>query len=173
MTGKYPHHLGMQHMVVFHDSPFGLGLEEKIMPQYFKEAGYKTHLVGKWHLGFYQPQYWPQRRGFDSFFGCLGTYVDYFKHDLQMIHRNHSRGHDLRRNFDVADDYDGVYITDVLTKEAVKVINEHNKEEPLLLVMTHVAIHSADELEPLQAKREDMEKFLYIENDERRKLAGI
>lgn len=172
MTGKYHHHVGMQHHVIFHDSPFGLGLDQKLMPQYFKEAGYKTHLVGKWHLGHYQPQYWPNSRGFDSFFGYIGTYIDYFDHTVEMLYRNYSRGHDLRRNFEDVREYAGQYATDVLTKEAVKVIKNHDKESPLLLVVTPLAIHSADEANPLQPKVEDMKKFPYIESEDRRKLAG-
>lgn len=175
MTGKYHHRIGMQHHVIWHDSPFGLGLEHKIMPQYFKDAGYSTHLVGKWHLGHFQPKYWPQRRGFDSFFGYIGAYIDYFDHSVEMLHRNYSRGHDLRRNFEDVKDYEGEYGTDILTKEAVKVIDNHNKENPLFLVVTQLAIHSGDEKSDkhLQPKQEYLKKFSYIKNEERRKLAAM
>lgn len=37
----------MQEAVVIADEPWGLPTDEKILPQYFKNAGYETHLIGK------------------------------------------------------------------------------------------------------------------------------
>ena len=39
--------LGLQKGVVFADEPFGLGLNETLLPQYLKKYGYRTHMVGK------------------------------------------------------------------------------------------------------------------------------
>lgn len=85
LTGKYESNLGMQHFVIPSDSPYGLGLDEKLLPEYMQDAGYSTHIVGKWHLGFFKRDYTPLFRGFDSHFGYLGPYIDYYNHSLQRI----------------------------------------------------------------------------------------
>lgn len=54
---------GMQHEVIFGDQPWGLNLEEKILPQFLKENNYVTRAVGKWHLGHFKALYLPEARG--------------------------------------------------------------------------------------------------------------
>lgn len=162
----------MQNFVIVSDEPFGLSVNEKIMPQYFKDAGYSTHLVGKWHLGFYQQQYWPNRRGFDSFYGYLGPFVGYYDYSLEMFTRNYSRGYDMRRNYDVDRSYENDYLTDVLTKETIDIIENYGKENPLFLIVSHLAPHAGNDDEILEAKPEDYAKFSHIENEDRRKLGG-
>ena len=53
----------MQHEVIFGDQPWGLSLQEKILPQYLKENCYVTRAVGKWHLGNFEKEYTPEYRG--------------------------------------------------------------------------------------------------------------
>ena len=43
-----------------------------MLPAKLKQAGYSTHMVGKWHQGFYDPAYLPVNRGFDTSSGFLG-----------------------------------------------------------------------------------------------------
>lgn len=173
MTGKYPSSIGMQSKVITPPEPWGLSLKDKIMPQFFKNAGYKTHLVGKWHLGFYQQQYTPTRRGFDSHFGFLGAHIDYFNYTYQDVLDFNFWGYDMRRNLDV---HYGTkpkkYITNLLTEEALTVINQHNKNDPLFLMLTHLAPHSGNQLNRWQAPKEEIDKFSHIKDDERRVLAG-
>jgi arylsulfatase B len=173
MTGKYPHHLGMQHFVVPSDEPWALSSTEKIMPQYFKDAGYVTRLIGKWHLGFYQKKYTPTERGFDSHFGYLGPYIDYFDYSLKMFDKNYSRGYDMRNNHDVYNTTTPQYATELFTNEAVQVINNHDQKNPLFLMVNHLAPHAGNEDFPMQAKAEDMARFDHIKNEKRKTLAAM
>lgn len=93
MTGRYPSNIGMQHFVIPSEQPWGLGLDQKLLPAFLKSAGYRTHAVGKWHLGFFQRRYAPTQRGFDTHFGYLGPYIDYYNHSLtRKVIYNHQLG---------------------------------------------------------------------------------
>ena len=47
LNNYYANYSGMQHLVIFAAEPYGLGLNETLMPQYLKQLGYATHGVGK------------------------------------------------------------------------------------------------------------------------------
>lgn len=61
----------------------GIPITEKILPQYLKEQGFATHLVGKWHVGHSREEYLPTNRGFDSHFGHRGGFLDYYEYTAQ------------------------------------------------------------------------------------------
>lgn len=173
MTGKYPHKIGMQDFVISSDEPWGLPLNEKVLPQYLKNVGYETALVGKWHLGMFRKSFTPNNRGFDKFFGYLGPYIDYFDYSLIMMDKNYSRGFDMRNNFDIArNESVGEYATRFLTKKSVEIIDQHNNANPLFLMINHLAPHAANEDFPMQAPQAEIDKFLHIIDTKRRTLAG-
>jgi arylsulfatase I/J len=71
LTGKYTTSIGLQDSVIHATEPRGLSLDEDILPQRLAAAGYRTMGVGKYHIGFHQPQYLPTQRGFEEYFGIL------------------------------------------------------------------------------------------------------
>lgn len=66
----------------------------------------------------------------------------------------------------------GKYSTDLFTEEAVNVIRQHNKSQPLFLFLSHLAVHSGNPNAPLQAPSEVVAKFSYIKDKKRRTFAG-
>lgn len=139
------------------------------MPQFFKDVGYRTTLIGKWHLGFYQEQLTPFRRGFDSHFGYLGPYISYFDYDLK---ESNFSGYDMRRNLTIANERNKTYVTNLFTNEAVKAIQTHDKSKPMFLMVNHLAPHAGNEDSPMEAPEEEIAKFSYILDKTRRTLAG-
>lgn len=72
----------MQHLVILEPEPWGLPLNETLLPQHLKRNGYDTHAVGKWHLGFFRKEYTPTYRGFDTHFGYWQGLQDYYEHTV-------------------------------------------------------------------------------------------
>lgn len=173
LTGKYPIHTGTQHSVIINDQPWGLPLSERTMPELFRDAGYSTNLIGKWHLGSSKKAYTPTLRGFDNYVGYYSGYIDYYVHDNAMLDKNYSRGYDFRRNLDITYEGQGIYATEYFTEEAVKVINNHSKKGPLFLLMSHLAVHTGNEDNPMQAPQEEVNKFTHITDPKRRIYAAM
>jgi arylsulfatase A-like enzyme len=67
LTGRYPIRTGLNN-VVMPDDRAGLPQSEITLAETLKTAGYRTAMVGKWHLG-HQPGMWPTDQGFDQYFG--------------------------------------------------------------------------------------------------------
>jgi arylsulfatase A-like enzyme len=130
MTGHSPLEYGI-------DGPMsdstGLPLDVKIMPQYFKDMGYQTFMIGKWHLGIGNTDYWPTSRGFDYHYGFLGGWVDFYTH-------MYSGGLDWQRNGKSVREQG--HATDLLTADAIRVLGARNKDLPFLMYLTYNAPHS-------------------------------
>ncbi|GAB0094801.1 arylsulfatase I [Sergentomyia squamirostris] len=170
MTGKYPIHLGMQHTVLYAAEPRGLPLTEKLLPEHLKKLGYVNHIVGKWHLGHYKRLYTPLYRGFDSHLGFWSGRQDYFDHTSV---EKPSWGFDMRRGMDVAFDLHGSYLTDIISKESVQIVQNHNTSEPLFLYIAHGAVHSGNAYNPLPAPDTKVDKFKSIGDFNRKKFAAM
>jgi arylsulfatase len=118
LTGRYGHRSGTTGAFGPYD-PTGTSLQETLLSDLFRAAGYKTKAVGKWHLGN-AGAYLPTNRGFDSFFGVPYS-DDYYPLPL------------LRDTTVLEQDTDRDLLTPRYTEEAVKYIDEQKKDEPFFL----------------------------------------
>lgn len=171
MTGKYASSLGMQN-VIGSNQPYGLNLNEKTMPEYMRDAGYKTHLIGKWHLGFFERRYTPTYRGFDSYFGYYNGVLDYYNHSSTQFGTK-LNGYDMRDNLDISYVTKGQYATDLFTHKAIEKIENHDTSDPMFMLMTHLAPHAGNGYDPYQAPDDVINRFNYIADKDRRTYAAM
>ncbi|XP_055385577.1 arylsulfatase B-like [Condylostylus longicornis] len=174
LTGKYPIRTGMQHFVMANDDPWGLCPNEILMSHVFKANGYSTNLVGKWHLGYFKKVFTPLYRGFDHHYGYMGGYIDYWDHSVIMLDKNYSRGYDFYNDLKINYRGRGQYATDLFTNEAIRIIENHGPgKKPLFLMVNHLAPHTGNENDPMQAPLSEINKFQYIKDEKRRKYAAM
>lgn len=159
MTGRYPLRYGLQTAVIPSGADYGLATDEFLLPQALKEAGYRTALIGKWHLGHADQKYWPCQRGFDSFYGPLVGEIDHFKHEA------HGVTDWYRDNEPVVEEG---YDTDLLGAEAVRLIGGHDPKTPLFLYLAFTAPHT-----PYQAPQAYIDKYAGIADPQRRTYAAM
>jgi arylsulfatase A-like enzyme len=159
MTGRYPFRYGLQTAVIPSVSSYGLDTSEWLMPQCLKEAGYKTAIIGKWHLGHADKKYWPKQRGFDYQYGAMIGELDYFTHD------EHGVLDWFRDNEPVKEEG---YTTTLLGKDAARLIEGHDISTPLYLYLAFNAPHT-----PYQAPKEYIDRYAQVKDPTRRTYAAM
>jgi arylsulfatase A-like enzyme len=159
MTGRYPHRYGLQTIVIPSAGTYGLATDEWLLPQALHEAGYRTAIVGKWHLGHADQKYWPRQRGFDYQYGPLLGEIDYYTHSA------HGTVDWYRDNRLVNEDG---YVTELLGNDAVRLIESHDPDQPLFLYLTFTAPHS-----PYQAPQAYLDRYKTIADPSRRAYAAM
>jgi arylsulfatase A-like enzyme len=113
-------------------SVLGLPADVPTLPSRLRAAGYRTALVGKWHLGF-APTFSPRKSGYDYFYGAMAGAVDYFSHI-------DSRGtHDLFEN--ETEIHAQGYLTDLFSARAEQFVSAQSAEQPFLLSLHYTAPH--------------------------------
>ena len=110
----------------------GLPPEQPTLPSLLKGAGYRTALIGKWHLG-YPPHFGPLKSGYEEFFGPMSGGVDYF------THCSSTGDHDLY--FDEEEKHEEGYLTDLLSKRAVEYVQRDRGDAPFFLSLHYTAPH--------------------------------
>jgi arylsulfatase A-like enzyme len=160
MTGRYQQRFGHE----FNPGPatqaeadFGLARDQVTLADRMKKLGYATGMVGKWHLG-YKPEFHPQKRGFDEFFGFLGGAHSYLDSNSDPANR-------ILRATEPVDEKE--YLTEAFAREAVAFIDRH-KSEPFFLYLPFNATHG-----PLQATDKYLNRFSQISDTKRRTFAAM
>lgn len=163
LTGRYAHNIGLN-LALFDKAVAGIPKQIDIFPQYLKSFGYKTHIVGKWHVGHSREWMLPTSRGFDSFFGLHGWGFDNYR-------KVRDGCVDLWNGTSQVTP-DGVNVTfhatEMFTNEAVKLIQAHNSEEPFFLYLAYTAAH-----DPLQADEEYLQKCAHVKHPIRREFCAM
>jgi arylsulfatase A-like enzyme len=139
LTGRYQQTFGHEFHVGRGEQ--GLPVTETTIADRLKAAGYVTGLVGKWHLG-YLPQFHPQRRGFDEFFGFLGGGHSYF--DSASLLRGTEKVEERE------------YLTDAFGREAAAFVTRH-ASRPWFLYLSFNAVHT-----PMEAPENLLARFASI-----------
>lgn len=92
---------------------------------------------------------------------------------ILQTYGKHANGYDMRKNLSVSWDTIGKYATDLFTENAVEMINNHNQSIPMFLMVSHLAPHTGNDYELMQAPKEEIKKFNYIRNRDRRTYAAM
>ncbi len=156
LTGRMPLRYGVDRPI---ETRGGLPLDESLLPEMVRDAGYQTAIAGKWHLGLEHVQFHPHNRGFDSAYGHLGPALDYWTHIWDGGLDWHRDGNSL--------DEDG-YTTALIGAEAERVIRERDPSKPLFLYVAFNAPHG-----PLQAAEDAIAAYDVISNPNRRAYAAM
>jgi arylsulfatase len=142
LTGLYPHHAGVGHMVDNKGYPSYQGyLNDRCVTiaEGLKPAGYRTLMSGKWHVGESRP-HWPVDRGFDRYYGLVSGGANYF--DISQ-----DKAPSVKRTMAIdGESYvppkENFYITDAFTDNAVKFIDQYGRaKEPFFLYLAYTAPH--------------------------------
>jgi len=149
---------GLQTGVIPSAGRYGLATDEWLLPQALRQAGYKTAIVGKWHLGHFDQKYWPNQRGFDYAYGPLIGEIDHFTHS------SHGVTDWYRNNKPVKEPG---YDTQLFGADAVRVIDTHDKSAPLFLYLAFTAPHT-----PYQAPQDYLDRYKNIADPLRRAYAA-
>jgi arylsulfatase A-like enzyme len=157
MTGRYPTHTGV-YTIVSPGAGWGLPLAERTLADALRSAGYRTALTGKWHLGEFEKAYQPNARGFDHQYGHFFGMLDYFTHERMNKLDWYRNGEPLKEEG---------YTTQLIAKEACKVITTGDSSKPLFLYVPFNGVHS-----PFQVPDSYLKPYAHLKGN-RQKLAGM
>ena len=159
LTGRWPHHA---HQFNIHpDVATGANINMTMLPAKLKKAGYRTHMVGKWHEGFFEEKFLPINRGFDTSSGFLNGAEDHFTEKRNCAI-------DFWKNM-APDTRNGTYDAYIYRSDLTDILKKHDRNKPLFLYLPLHNVHT-----PTEAPEEWVN--IYKPNstcEERRKLQAM
>lgn len=191
LTGRYQNRFGYDHLPGSLDlklsslpqevqDKLGVATSERTLADVLKSEGYRTAAIGKWHLGF-QEKFYPTNRGFDEFYGFLGGQTQYIRSSAPGAHMGGTGGAATSRHAETrfastmlmqgpnrtpVDNLD-TYLTDDLTDQSVKFIDE-NKKKPFFLYLAYNAVHA-----PFEVTDKYYKRFPNIKDEDQRIKAAM
>jgi len=157
LTGRYPTRTGVYN-IIKPGATWGLPLNENTLADALKANGYQTAITGKWHLGEFEKAYQPNARGFDQQYGHFFGSIDYYTHSRNDQLDWYRNGIPLKEEG---------YTTDLITKEACKIIETSDNSKPLFLYIPFNGIHA-----PYQVPEKYTKPYQLLKGN-RQKLAGM
>ncbi|HEU4635496.1 MAG TPA: arylsulfatase [Edaphobacter sp.] len=122
-----------------------LGKNAVTIAEALKGSGYRSLMVGKWHVGE-EKGHWPVDRGFERYFGLISGACNYFRLDPGRKMALENQPYTPPAN--------GFYMTDAFTDHAIALVDEYGKQpNPYFLYLAYTAPHW-----PLHAPPEDIER---------------
>ena len=136
LTGCYPRRVGNHIWVHRADSNSGIHPDELTLAELFKDNGYATACIGKWHLGFREP-FLPRSQGFDYYFGLLHN-LD----PVEVVYFDNEGGVPLIRNETIVKrPAEPAELTERYTDEAIRFMMD-NRDRPFFIYLPHTMLHN-------------------------------
>ena len=137
ITGRYQYRLrgGLEEPIGSGRENVGLPPSHPTLPSLLRQRGYRTALIGKWHMGDL-PDFGPLKSGYDTFFGNHGGALDYFTHKFGV---GADQPEDLFEG--EVPVHKAGYYTDLLADRAVDYLTRHDKSAPFFLSLHFTAPH--------------------------------
>ncbi|MBA4150253.1 MAG: sulfatase-like hydrolase/transferase [Verrucomicrobia bacterium] len=177
LTGTYPNRSkdnlhGALMYLMERDDHRGIRQHETTIAKVLKKNGYRTALIGKWHLGHNDSDTLPGQHGFDYTYGSQGGCVDYFT-------TKYGYKPDWFRNAKPL--VEAGYTTDLITDDALRYLKQQKKSDPFFLFLSYTAPHYGKGWDEetkqltniLQAKPEDRARFKNIKDTNRLEYAAM
>jgi len=179
LSGRHPYHVGQQTGMNLNPMPgvaCGIHTAYDFLPKVLGDrAGYRSHSLGKWHVGYYNASQTPTHRGFSSYLGYYSGAEEHFSHLKAGCGQNYfdlanSTGRDgavtpAARGL-VGDN--GTYSVHLYGNESVRTIRAHDPGTPLYMYLAWNVVHA-----PCEAPQHYVDRHANIKDLGRRKFAGM